>query len=63
MEFLPDVYEVYPNADFETAAARLPGAATMELLVQARDNGRCMDHFRIALGGSSLLETSVPLNR
>jgi len=63
MEFPPEVFEVYSNAEFETAAARLPGPATMELLVQARDNGRCMDHFRIALGGSSLLEASVPLNR
>jgi hypothetical protein len=63
MEFPPDTLELLPAHEFETAGTRQPGKAAMELQVQARPNGRCVDHFKIALGGSGLLQASVPMNR
>jgi hypothetical protein len=35
----------------------------MELLAQARPNGRIIDHFRVALGGSGVLDVSIPMKR
>ena len=33
----------------------------MQLMVQARPNGRIMDHWRVAIGGSKILEVEVDL--
>ncbi len=33
----------------------------MELMIQARLNGRLLDHFRIATGGSEILEAKFQL--
>ena len=63
MEFPPETLEVLPLGEFETAGTRQPGIASMELQVQARSDGRCVDHFKVALGGSGLLQASMPLNR
>ncbi len=63
MEFPPDSFEVFPAEDFETASARGGGKAAVDLFLQARANGRCIDHFRLVLGGSSILEANVPLTR
>ena len=52
MEFPPD---------FTTGGPRSAGDCGMELLAQVRPNGRILDHFRITLGGSKILNISVPL--
>jgi hypothetical protein len=61
MEF-PGELEFFHNEDFDTAVPRDMGDAVMELLAQVRPNGRVMDHFRITLGGSSLLEVDTVLS-
>jgi hypothetical protein len=59
--FILAVMEFFHNEDFDTAVPRDMGEAVMELLAQVRPNGRIMDHFRIALGGTSLLEVDTVL--
>ncbi len=58
MEFPPENYDVFDSEQFETARARLTGDAVMEVMLQMRPNGRCLDHYRIALDGT-VLETQV----
>ena len=58
MEFPPESYDVFDSDLFETARARLTGDAVMEVMLQMRPNGRCLDHYRIALDGT-VLETQV----
>jgi hypothetical protein len=62
MEFPPSDYTVFGAEDFLTAAPRTAGGVCMELLVQMRPNGRLMDHFRVGLGGSKLLQVKIKLN-
>ena len=61
MEFPGDV-NVFDAADFETAVPRSTGRTTVELLVQARPTGRIADHYRLAMGGSALLEAKPVLS-
>jgi hypothetical protein len=61
MEF-PTTWATFPAEDFTTAEARAPGNLGMELMVQMRPNGRLLDHFRVVLGGTELLEAVLPLN-
>ena len=61
MEFPPTSWFVFPASDFETAPARNPGDIGMEIMAQMRPNGRVMDHWRVALGGSKCLEMKIPL--
>jgi hypothetical protein len=56
MEFQPETYNVFEADQFERA--RLTGGAVMEVMLQMRPNGRCLDHYRIALDGT-VLETQV----
>ena len=65
MEFPPakEEWAVFDAADFEAAEVRDAGALGMELMCQARDNGRIQDHFRIALGGGAILNVTVPFNK
>ncbi len=60
MEFPPETYDDFEADQFETARARLTGDAVMEVMLQMRPNanGRCLDHYRIALDGT-VLETQV----
>ncbi len=58
MEFPPETYDVFDSEQFETARERLTGDAVMEVMLQMRPNGRCLDHYRIALDGT-VLETQV----
>jgi hypothetical protein len=58
MEFPPETYDVFEADQFKTARARLTGDAVMEVMLQMRPNGRCLDHYRIALDGT-VLETQV----
>ncbi len=61
MEFPPEDWTVFEADDFGTAAPRSPGELGMDLLAQARPNGRIMDHWRLALGGSEILDVEVDL--
>ena len=40
MEFPPDPYFIFPVENFETAAPRINSDYTVEVLAQARPNGR-----------------------
>ncbi len=61
MEFPGDI-NVFDAVDFETAVPRITGRTTVELLVQARPTGRIADHYRLAMGGSALLEAKPVLS-
>jgi len=58
MEFPPSDWNVFDLEDFETAVPRVTGDHTLELLAQARPNGRVMDHWRLAINGTVMLEAS-----
>ncbi len=53
---------VFAASDFNTAAPRFPGERGVELMTQVKSNGRIMDHWRMALGGSKVLEATFPLS-
>ena len=55
MEFPPPDWPCLNNEDFELAVTRNPGVLGVEVMAQARVNGRIIDHFRVALGGSEIL--------
>jgi hypothetical protein len=57
MEF-PCEWSVFPAEDFDTASPRGHGKVTMELFIQSRPNGRLLDHFRVATGGSEILTST-----
>jgi len=57
MEFPPD-WVILPEDDFNVAAPRDPGELGAELMAQVRSNGRIMDHFRVALEGSTILRAA-----
>jgi hypothetical protein len=61
MEFPPEVWDVFPGEDFNSAAPHAAGALNMELLVQARPNGRMLDHYRVSLSGSRILDARFAL--
>ncbi len=50
------LYDVFEADQFESARARLAGDAVMEVMLQIRPNGRCLN--RIALDGT-VLETQI----
>jgi hypothetical protein len=60
MEFPPD-WNVVEAEQFSTAQPRAAGLLGMELLIQARPNGRMIDHFRVTLGGSRILDVNFQL--
>jgi len=56
MEFPPEEWTILEAGDFETAVPRDPGILGVELMAQVRPSGRIVDHFRLVLGGSDILE-------
>ena len=56
MEYPPSVWPCLNMEDFELAVPRNPGVLGIEIMAQARVNGRVIDHFRVALGGSEILK-------
>jgi hypothetical protein len=60
MDF-PPVYTVFPAKQFLTAAPRSPGSLGVELLAQVRPNGRIIDHYKLVLGGSSIVNINTPM--
>ena len=63
MEFPPPSWFIFPAESFETAPVRQICDYSLELLVQARPNGRMLDHWRMATGGAKILEVTVDLLR
>ena len=61
MDFPPE-WVVLPAEDFTTAAPRNAGICGMELLAQIRHNRCILDHFRVSLDGSKILEVNTPLS-
>ena len=62
MEFPPASWDAFPGPEFKTTGPCDPGELGVELMVQARANGRLLDHFRITLGGSGLVSVKFSLS-
>ena len=62
MEFPPAKWFIFPSLDFGTGTARSPGELGVELLLQVRPNGRAVDHWRLALGGTKIVEVDFYLS-
>jgi hypothetical protein len=60
MDYPPE-WEFFPMEDFASATPRNPGALGVEVLAQIRPNGRVLDHFRVTLGGSRILDINVAM--
>ena len=56
------MWDYFPMENYITATPRDPGQLGMELLAQVRPNGRILDHYRVTLGGSRILDVSVALS-
>ena len=61
MEFPPGDWFIFEAVNFETAPPRNAAEVCVEVMAQVRPNGRIMDHWRIATGGTTMLKTSVDL--
>ena len=61
MEFPPLEWDLFNAEDFELAVPRSPGELGVELLALVRPNGRIMDHWRLTIGGSEILEAELHL--
>ncbi len=62
MDFPPENWVIFPAEDFALAQPRNPGVLGAEIMAQVRANGRITDHWRVALGGSEVLEASFELS-
>ncbi len=62
MEFPPGDWPCLNSEDFELAVPRNPGRLGIEVMAQARVNGRIIDHFRVALGGSEIIKVNFTTN-
>ena len=62
MDYPPNEWVIFQAADFDTMEPRNPGDWGMEVLAQIRSNGRISDHWRIALGGTKVVEASFQLS-
>ena len=63
MDYPPSEWVIFQAADFETMEPRNPGDWGMEVLAQIRSNGRFSDHWRIALGGTKVVEATFLLSK
>lgn len=61
MEFPPPAWAIFPADDFGVAGPRAPNELGFELLAMVRPNGRIVDHWRLAVGGSEILEVELNL--
>jgi hypothetical protein len=62
MDF-PHEWEIFPGEQFTTAGPRSAGECGVEVLAQIRPNGRILDHFRVTLGGSRMVDVTVPMSK
>jgi hypothetical protein len=60
MEYPPE-WEAFDMEEFSTACPRVSGNLGMELLMQARPNGRMLDHYRVTLGGAKILDVNFAM--
>jgi hypothetical protein len=61
MEF-PGRWDVFAMEEYASAIARSPGEAGTEVMVQARANGRLIDHFKVTINGSEVLNVNFPFS-
>ncbi len=61
MEF-PGRWDVFPMEEYPTAIARSPRKAVIEVMAQARANGRLIDHFKVTINGSEVLNLNFLLS-
>ena len=61
MEFPPSSWFIFDAAEFETARPRATSDCCAEVMAQVRPNGRVMDHWRIATGGTAILKTDIDM--
>ena len=61
MEFPPSNWDIFPAEEFTTAAPRVNSKCSVELMAIVRPNGRVMDHWRLATGGTKLLSITLEL--
>ena len=61
MEFPPANWDIFPVEEFATAAPRVNSECSVELMAIVRPNGRVMDHWRLATGGTKLLSVTLEL--
>ena len=61
MEFPTEEWDIFEANDFETAPSRTASDLSVEVMAQIRPNGRIMDHWRVATGGTSILEASMDI--
>ena len=61
MDYPPPEWDLFPAENFELAGPRDPGDLGVEVMAQAQNNGRLLDHFRVTLGGSTMLEAQFKL--
>jgi hypothetical protein len=59
MEF-PSRWDVFSMDKYTAAIARSPGEASTEIMVQAKANGMFINHFKVTVNGSEVL--NFPLN-
>jgi hypothetical protein len=59
----PHTWDIFKAADFATAAPRAAGELGMEVAAQVRPNGRILDHFRVTLGGSKIVDVTAPMTK
>jgi hypothetical protein len=55
----PAPWEFFPMEDFTSASPRNPGELGVEVLAQVRPNGRILDHYRVTIGGSRILDINI----
>lgn len=63
MDFPPSEWDIFPAEDFELASPRDPGELGVEVMAQARNNGRLLDHFRLTVGGSNMLKVNFKIKQ
>jgi len=61
MEYPPDSWRIFDAAEFSTATVNSPEDLGVELMAQARPNGRILDHFFFAVGGAKILEVEISM--
>jgi hypothetical protein len=57
----PHVWDILAAADFGTAQPRAQGELVAEVLAQVRPNGRVLDHYRVTMGGSKIIEVKASM--
>jgi hypothetical protein len=61
MEF-PGGWDVFSMEEYATAIARSPGKAGIEVMAKARANGRLINHIKVTINGSEVLNLNFPLS-